>query len=64
MSKRECEVFLQRNGNGSEPVPAKAIESFYVVEPEYANPGKDRKVLFYAKEAEGTAPWMALILAA
>ena len=55
LSKRECEVFLQRNGNGSEPVPAKAIESFYVVEPEYANPGKDRKVLFYAKEAEGTS---------
>ena len=56
LSKRECEVFLQRNGNGSEPVPAKAIESFYVVDRlEYANPGKDRKVLFYAKEAEGTS---------
>jgi hypothetical protein len=50
LSKRECEVFLQKNGSGSEPVPAKSIEEFYVVEQD-----KKRRILFYAKEAEGTS---------
>ena len=56
LSKRECEAFLQKNGSGSEPLPAKPIESYFILERgQTGEKLSDRKVLFSTKEAGGAS---------
>jgi len=74
LSKRECEQFLQKNGNGSEPLPAKAIEDLVITKGDKTAVGLDavfencmrknsssygdESIRFSAREAEGDSDFV------